>query len=226
MIRFRSIISRIVALHVVAIGATSVLMPLALYYLLNEATNSLHRDALRSQAFTIASFLRPQPDGGLALDIPAGMRPLYSGDYGLYSYAVLDPEGRVLFSSRSDGAALFALDESAVRDWYVRRRSTGALLFGVSVARPIGDHMYFVQIGQDLAHRDVIIDDVVAQFLPRVAWITFPILLLLLLIDIVIFRRALDTVRDASTTAASIGPQRTEVRLPEQAMPSEIAPLV
>jgi len=226
VIRFRSIIGRIVALHVVAIGVTSVLMPLALYYLLNEATNSLHRDALRSQAFTIGSFLRPQPDGGLALDIPAGMRPLYSGDYGLYAYAVLDPEGRVLFSSRSDGTALFELDEGAVRDWYVRRRSTGALLFGVSVARPIGEHMYFVQVGQDLAHRDVIIDDVVTQFLPRVAWITFPILLLLLLIDIVIFRRALSTVRDASTTAASIGPQRTEVRLPEQAMPSEIAPLV
>jgi hypothetical protein len=52
--------------------------------------------------------------------------------------------------------------------------------------------MYFVQVGQDLAHRDVIIDDVVASFFPRVAWITFPILLLLLLIDIVIFRRALD----------------------------------
>ena len=54
MIRFRSIISRIVALHVVAIGVTSMLMPLALYYLLNQAANSLHRDALRSQAFTIA----------------------------------------------------------------------------------------------------------------------------------------------------------------------------
>jgi signal transduction histidine kinase len=226
VIRFRSIISRIVALHVVAIGVTSVLMPLALYYLLNEAANSLHRDALRSQAFTVASFLRPTPEGGVTLDIPEGMRPLYSRDYGLYAYAVLDPEGHVLFSSRSDGQALFSLDESAVRDWYIRRRSTGALLFGVSVARPIGEHMYFVQVAQDLAHRDVIIDDVVSQFMPRVAWITFPILLLLLLIDIVIFRRALETVREASTTAASIGPQRTDVRLPEQTMPSEIAPLV
>jgi signal transduction histidine kinase len=226
VIRFRSIISRIVAFHVVAIGVTSVLMPLALYYLLNEAANSLHRDALRSQAFTIGSFLRPQPDGSLTLDIPTEVRPLYSGGYGLYAYAVLDPDGRVLFSSRSDGSALFALDEHAVRDWYIRRRTTGAVLFGVSVARPIGDHMYFVQVGQDLAHRDVIIDDVVSSFFPRVAWITFPILLLLLLIDIVIFRRALDTVREASDIAASIGPQRTEVRLPELAVPSEIGPLV
>ena len=226
MIRFRSIISRIVAFHVVAVGVTAVLMSLALYYLLNEAANGLHRGALRSQAFTIASFLRPRPDGGLTLDIPAEMRPLYSGDYGLYAFAVLDADGRVLFSSRNDGAALFAHDEQAVRDWYARRPGSGAIIFGVSVARPIGDRMYFVQVGQDLTHRDVIIDDVVSQFFPRVAWITFPILLLLLLFDIFIFRRALSSVREASQTAASIGPQRTDVRLPEEAVPSEIAPLV
>ncbi len=226
MIRFRSIISRIVAFHIVAIAVTSVLMPLALYYLLNEAANNLHRDALRSQAFTIGSFLRPQPDGGVALDIPNEVRPLYTGGYGLFAYAVLDPDGNVLFSSRADSSALFALDEQGVRDWHVRRRSTGAVLFGVSVAWPVADRMYFVQVAQDLAHRDVIIDDVVSSFFGRVAWIIFPILLLLLLIDIVIFRRALDTVREASDTAASIGPQRTEVRLPETAVPSEIAPLV
>ena len=210
----------------VAIGVTSILMPLALYYLLDQAANNLHRDALRSQAFTISSFLRPQPDGGLALDIPTEVQPLYSGNYGLYAYAILDTQGRVLFSSRSDGGALFTPDEQSVSDWFIRRRSTGAVLFGVSVPRPIGERMYFIQVGQDLAHRDVIIDDVVASFFPRVAWITFPILLLLLLIDILIFRRALDPVREASTTAAAIGPQRTEVRLPEQSMPAEIAPLV
>ena len=35
MIRFRSIITRIVALHVLALGLTSILMPLALYWLLD-----------------------------------------------------------------------------------------------------------------------------------------------------------------------------------------------
>jgi len=226
MIRFRSIITRMVALHVVAIGVTSILMPLALYWLLNQAANNLHRDALRSQAFTIGSFLRPQPDGRVQLDIPPELRPLYSGGYGLYAYAVLDSDSKVLFSSRTDGAALFSPDEQSMRDWFIRRGTSGAVLFGVSVARPIGEHMYWIQVGQDLAHRDVIIDDVVASFFPRVAWITFPILLLLLAFDIMIFRRALDPVREASTTAAAIGPQRTEVRLPEQTMPVEIAPLV
>ena len=126
MTRFRSIISRVVALHVVAIGVTSVLMPLALYWLLNQAANNLHADALRGQAFTIASFLRPQPDGRLSLEIPPEVRPLYSDGYGLYAYAVLDTEARVLFSSRSDGSAVFVQDQQSQRDWFLRRRSTGA----------------------------------------------------------------------------------------------------
>jgi signal transduction histidine kinase len=224
--RFRSIISRVVALHVIAIGVTSILMPLALYWLLNQAANSLHRDALRSQAATIAGFLRPQPDGSVTLDIPSEIQPLYSGGYGLYAYAVLDSAGRVLFSSRNDGAPLFSFEESGRGDWVERLRSTGSVLFGVSVARPVGQRMYWIQVAQDLSHRDVIIDDVVTTFFPRVGWITFPILLVLLLIDILIFRRALEPVREASTTAAAIGPARTDVRLPEQAMPAEIVPLV
>ena len=121
---------------------------------------------------------------------------------------------------------LFSFEESGRGDWVERLRSTGSVLFGVSVARPVGQRMYWIQVGQDLSHRDVIIDDVVTSFFPRVGWITFPILLVLLLIDILIFRRALEPVREASTTAAAIGPARTDVRLPEQAMPAEIVPLV
>ena len=226
MNRLRSIISRIVALHVVAIAVTSILIPLALNWLLNQAANSLHADALRGQAFTIGSFLRPRPDGRLALDMPPEVRPLYSEGYGLYVYAVLDTAGHVLFSSRPDGSTVFTPDAQSQREWFLRRRSTGAEMFGVSVPRAIGEQVYWIQVGQDLTHRDVIIDDVVASFLPRVAWITFPILLLLLGIDILIFRRALKPVSEASTTAAAIGPKRTDLRLPEQTMPTEIVPLV
>ncbi len=227
MTRFRSILSRVVALHVVAIGVTSVLMPLALYWLLNEAANSLHRDALRAQALTIASFLRPTPNGGdVTLEIPPEAQPIYSGEYALYAYAILDSKGHVLFTSRPDDAPLSSPGDPLADDSFVRRRTKGTVLIGVNVPRAIGDRLYWIQVGQDLAHRDVIIDDIVATFLPRVAWITFPILLLLLLIDIMIFRRALDPVRAASDTAASIGPTSTEVRLPEQSMPTEIVPLV
>lgn len=226
MNRFRSIISRVVALHVVAVGLTSILMPLALYWLLNQAANNLHRDALRSQALTIGSFLRPTPSGATQLDIPAEAMPLYSGEYALYSYAVLDADGKVLFSSRGDDKPLFSSIDPSSSEWFSRRRSSGSVLFGVSVPRAVGERLYWIQVGQDLTHRDVIIDDIVTSFIPRVAWITFPILLLLLLIDILIFRRALEPVRQALTTAAAIGPTSTDIRLPEASMPAEVVPLV
>lgn len=226
MIRFRSIITRIVALHVLALAATAILMPLALYWLLNQAANNLLRDTLRSEALTVSSFLHLQPDDSLTMEIPADVRPLYSSYTGLYAFAVLDAHDHVLFSSRADGKALFAPSERSVSEWSTRRSSTGSTLFGVTVIRPIGDKLYSIQVAQDLANRDVIIDDIVRSFLPSVAWITFPILLALLVIDILIFRRALEPVRAASTTAAKIGPQRTELRLPEQNMPKEVVPLV
>ncbi|HZB57019.1 MAG TPA: ATP-binding protein [Reyranella sp.] len=225
MTRFRSILSRVVALHVVTIGVISIVMPLALYWLLNEAANGLHRDALRSQAVTISGFLKPAANG-VVLDIPPEMEPLYAGSYGLYAYAVLDSQGHVLFSSRNDDSVLFPPKEARTGDWAMRRRTTGSVLFGVSVSRTVDGRTYLIQVAQDLAHRDVIIDDIVASFFPSVAWITFPLLLALLLIDIMIFRRALKPVREASTTAATIGPTNTEVRLPETAMPTEIVPLV
>lgn len=226
MTRFRSIISRVVALHVIAIGATSILMPLALYWLLHDAANKLHRDALHSQALTVSTFLRAQPGGGVALDMPPEAEAIYSGAYGLYAYAVLDSDGKVLFSSRANRAPLSTVGEPLTSGSFTRRRSTGTVLFGVNVARTIDGRLYWIQVGQDLAHRDVIVDDIVASFFPGVAWVTFPILLALLLIDILIFGRALKPVREASRTAAAIGPASTDVRLPERNLPTEIVPLV
>jgi len=72
----------------------------------------------------------------------------------------------------------------------------------------------------------VLIDDIVAEFITRVGWITAPILLLLLVIDVVIFRRALRPIIAASALAERIGPARTELRLPEEGMPQEVVPLV
>jgi signal transduction histidine kinase len=51
-------------------------------------------------------------------------------------------------------------------------------------------------------------------------------LLFLLAIDIVIFRRALRPLLNASELAKKINPRRTDIRLPPEEMPKEILPLV
>ena len=138
-----------------------------------------------------------------------------------------DDSGRVLFSSFPDGRAITAR----------RRRSNEAVPFFAALRRQ--RHLsasacrsrspaknLWVQVSQDLAHRDVLIDDIVADFFTRVGWITAPILFLLLVIDVAIIRRALRPVIAASNLAERIGPLRTDLRLPETGMPREVQPLV
>jgi signal transduction histidine kinase len=224
--RFKSILSRIVVLHVVAVVITSVFMSLALSWLLNYATNNIHNEAMQEQAVSVGEHLTAQPDGHLVLDLPQDLLGLYSQAYGRYSYAVIDEHGRVLFSSLKDNAALFPADARSSDVEFLQQRLGDATVSGASVRKTVGSQSVWIQAGEDLANRDVLIDDIVADFYRDVGWITLPILLVLLIADIAIFRRALRPLREASEIASDIGPTRTDVRLPTDEIPREVRPLV
>ncbi len=226
MIRFRSVVSRIVALHVAAIVVASICMPMALYLMLKSAAQQLHERALRDQAAEISHYLRIGPDGQPRLSLTAALREFYSGAYGRAAFAVLDREGQVLFSSLPGNRAIGPVQQSGSPVEFFTLHRKGGDVAAASVAEEAAGRTLFVQVSEDLAHRDVLIDDIVSQFFPRVGWIIGPILLLLLLIDVVIFRRAMRPIVDASALAEKIGPNRTGLRLPEASMPREVEPLV
>ena len=226
MLRFKSIISRIVFLHVVAVAITSVLMSLALSWLLSYATDNIHDKAMQDQAVTVGGHLNLTSDGRFELNLPLDLLGLYSQAYGRYSYAVTDENGAVLFSSLPDKSALFPADKRQTPVEFLHHRRGNATVFGASVKKTIGDKTVWIQTGEDLANRDVLTDDIVADFYRNVGWITLPILLVLLLADIAIFRRALRPLREASEIAESIAPERPGVRLPTEEIPQEVRPLV
>jgi len=224
--RFKSILSRIVFLHVVAVVITSILMSLALSWLLSYATNNIHDKAMQEQAVSVGEHLRALPDGSLELKLPQDLLGLYSQPYGRYSYAVIDGKGRVLFSSLGDHAALFPADTGSSDVEFLQQRRGDATVSGASIKKTVGDQIVWIQAGEDLANRDVLIDDIVADFYRNVGWITLPILLVLLIADIAIFRRALRPLRQASEIASKIGPTRTDLRLPTEEIPQEVRSLV
>jgi len=226
VIRFKSIISRIVILHVIAVAITSILMSLALSWLLNLATNNIHNKAMEEQATSLAHHLVAQADGSLSLELPPDLLGLYSQPYGRYSYAVVDDSGNALFSSLKDQAPIFPADPRAAAVQFLETRKGDAAISGASIRRVVGTKTVWIQAAEDLANRDVLIDDIVADFFKNVGWITLPILLVLLATDIAIFRRALLPLRQASEIAQQIGPARTDVRLPVDDIPSEVRPLV
>jgi signal transduction histidine kinase len=226
MFRFRSIVTRTIALHLVAIAATSILMPLALYLMLNHTALDLQNTALREQADQILNYINRDTDGTLRLDMPRSIAELYSEGYGRYAFAVLDEDGRVMFSSLPNNGRVANVSPRGDQPVYFTERRDGATLYGVSLPVGAAGRKLTIQVSQDLAHRDVLIDDIVADFFTRVGWITAPILFLLLVIDVAIIRRAMRPVIAASNLAERIGPLRTDLRLPEADMPREVRPLV
>ncbi|RXH02527.1 ATP-binding protein [Bradyrhizobium zhanjiangense] len=209
---FKSLIWRIVFLHIVAVAMVAIVLPLVLFWLLNSEIDQLHRDGMRAQAEVLAERIVAQPDGSLTFNLPDSLRGLYSDAYGRYQYDIRDGEGRLLFSShRRTGAAALRPSET---------------ISGAGVTRIIDGKMVRIRVAEDLAHRDVIIDDIISNFFRRVGWITIPILLVLLATDIIIFRRAIAPLWRASEEASNIGPARTDIRLPTKRIPREIMPLV
>lgn len=233
MFRLRSITFRIIALHIIAIAVAAVALPLALNLFMDSAVRRLHFDAICEQAEWLARHLQHGPDGKLTLDLPTGLRDLFSAQYGRYTYAMLDADGRVLFSSDPDHAPIFPVNDPSATDQTddssaeLRTIQRGSkTIEGASIRKDIDGTPIWIQLGEDLAHRDVVLDDVTAQFLQKAGLITIPILLILLLADIVIVRHAMASLLRASASAKEISPLRIDVRLPDNDTPQEILPLV
>ncbi|WP_371421450.1 sensor histidine kinase [Tardiphaga sp.] len=220
-----SILSRVVALHIVAVALTSLAMCMALSWLLNRATDNIHDEAMSKQAAAIASYLRMGPDGKPVLQLPPDLQGIYSQPYNRYLYAVVDENGIALFSSQTNGAPVFSdwARTDLSRD---ETRHGDATISGVSLRKTLDGKDFWIQTGENLSNRDALTDDITRGFFREVGWITVPILLILLVIDIAIFRRALRPLRHASLVAQDIGPTRTDVRLPADNMPLEIKPLM
>jgi signal transduction histidine kinase len=212
---FKSLISRIVFMHILAVAVVAILLPLVLFWLLNSEVDQLHRDGMRTQAEVLAERIVAAPDGLLTFNLPDSLRGLYSEAYGRYLYDIRDADGRLLFSSRRKTGAAAA-----------QTSPLSETISGASVTRIIDGKIVRIRVAEDLAHRDVIIDDIISNFFRRVGWITIPILLVLLAADIIIFRRALAPLWKASEEASNIGPARTDIRLPTKQIPREIMPLV
>jgi signal transduction histidine kinase len=226
MLRFKSIFSRIIFLHTIAVVLTAILMPSVLLFLLNSEVTDLQRTTMLKQADRLARHLSRRADGSWAFNLPPELQSQYSSDYGRYFYAVIDKSRNVLFSSLKTERPIFASDALKPKAASLTVSERGSDISGVSLPKTINGQNLWIQVAEDLSHRDVLTDDVVRHFVQRVGWITLPVLILLLTIDILIFRRAARPLLEVSERALAITPKRLDVRLPATQIPIEIQPLV
>lgn len=228
MLRRRSILSHIIVLHILAVIGTAVLLRSVLHWSLTSDVANLQLKTMETQVDRFARRLRHSSAEGWSLNLPAGIRDQYSDAYGRYGYAIVDDAGTAIFSSRGDNKPLFAVDRDMPDVVPHRSRTPGGTktIAGTSIRKTIDGENVWIQVSEDLSHRDVIVDDLLNDFLQQAVWIIVPVLLLLLVADIIIFRMAIRPLHRASDRAMHISPIRLDVRLPTADIPSEIRPLV
>jgi signal transduction histidine kinase len=224
-LRFRSAFSHIIWLQVLAIAATSLVMPATILLLLNRNVTDFQHHMLMRHEQALLSALTVGGDGRLALSGEA--RAPYAQGGGGFAFAVLDPAGRVLLASTPNGQPLVRLNPAARGPmWFDKGSSPTGQYYGGVFAASVGGRAIWIELGQNLEDPDVVIDDITARFVPQIAWLTLAILLALLTADVFIVRRGFDPVLRASRMAEAIGPDSIDVRLPLEGMPTEVAPMV
>jgi signal transduction histidine kinase len=222
-VNFRSTFSQIVWLQVVAIAATSLAIPLAIYVFLSGMVQGYQVQMLHRREQVLFHALGSGADARLTL--PPGLEAPYAQEISGFAFSVVDGSGRVQLSSQADQGALGVLPPT--RNPGVFRRRTGKGVYvGASFPEVFHGRPIWIQVEQNQDNPDVVLDDVVARFLPATAWLTAALLLFLLVADIVIVRRGLAPILRASAMARAISPARLDPRLPTDGMPSEIMPLV
>ena len=150
-------------------------------------------------------------DGRWKLSLPAELAAVYARGIGGYALAVSDeevdsfsilpfPQGEDLLKTRPTDERL------------LEQRVHGTDYYGLVYPVRAAGHTAWIGVAQNYDSPDVIIDDVVARFLRRIAWIMLPIFALLLVLDVILIRRVLRPVREASDVAAHISLPRKAYR--------------
>ena len=217
-LRIASLQSRIILFHLAALVLVAAAVPLANYLVINRSANLFEVRILRSHAEQIAHYLRKDEAGQWRLALPADLSEVYGQGLEGLSYAVRDRAGHLLVVSGKDSDAALIPPRRSL----TRLTRGGDQVYGVAV-----DHDGIsVAVAQNAQYPDVIFDDIVTDYLSRIGWFTVAILALLLAVDIVIIRRALHPVVQASAIASAISHKRTDLRLPLTDLPRELVPLI
>ncbi len=224
---FGSITLRILWLHIITAVVGAILMPLALYGLLTKESNQIHYDAMVDKADRIAHAIQVDESGRARLQMPPEEAALYVEAYARYAYSLIDGAGVMIASSSARTTPIFDEPFNATDETFAyKTRTDTTLLAGIRKPVKIGDTRLWVEVAENMSHRDVLIDDVLVDFIAWIVWTSLFFFGIILIVDVAVVRRAFRPVLQASALAKQIGPGRPDIRLDLAHVPREVAPLV
>jgi signal transduction histidine kinase len=200
-----------------------------LVYRAYDTADTLNDRELSLRAADLARYVVRPADGAARLELPPELQKAYEATPGDDIFAIRGGDGRLIaaqptafgplverWPAPTDDPGYFRLAGIAggAQDYY------GLGLTLDSAAGPVA--IWVARAGGGSA----LIRSLLEDFVLDIAWVIPLFMLLCLAIAIVAVRSSLGPIRQVSEIAASIGPSTTSVRLPEENLPREIAPLV
>jgi signal transduction histidine kinase len=184
---------------------------------------------LDRRATDLAHHVVGLPDGEAKLELPPALASIYDSPAQAYVYAIRTRGGQLIaavprelgelvgnWPPGGDEPSFFSLKAFGPRalDYYgytVRIDGTAGPLT-VTIAQATGT--------ADFVHT------ILQEFVLDIAWIIPLVVALALAVGVLSIRHGLRPLREVSALAGTIGPNRTNIRLPERDLPAELQPLV
>jgi two-component system, OmpR family, sensor histidine kinase TctE len=227
-LRLRSLQAQLaIRLAAVILVATALGVGAIVYEGMNAA-DALGNEQLARRAAEIAQYVAAGSDG-LHLELPAKLDQIYRSPGRTDIFAMQAGDGRLIATSEPELAAVIAQSSAGGTAPHPLRLeefgSTGQDYYGlvVSAASPAGPLTVLVARASDA---DALAHALLHEFVREVAWVIPLFAAATLAVGVWSIRRGLRPVRLASERAASITPDRSGVRLPVDALPTELVPLV
>jgi two-component system, OmpR family, sensor histidine kinase TctE len=200
-----------------------------LVYRAYDTADTLNDRELTLRAEDLVRYVVRQPDGTVRLELPDPLQRAYDAAPDLDMFAIRGSDGRIIGAQPSAFGA-------AVERWPAPTNDP-AYFHLAGIAGGTQDY-YGLGIALDSAGGPVaiwvaragggsaLVHSLLQEFVFDIAWVIPVFMLLSLAIAILAIRATLRPIRSVSDIASSIGPSTTSVRLPEDDLPREIAPLV
>ncbi|PTM45533.1 signal transduction histidine kinase [Sphingomonas aerolata] len=220
----RSLMAQILRWHAIAVLITAVAVAGGVYLFLDTTAARIQHQTVHVHTQALRQALSQDARGRLHLTQDRTSAAVFAPGAG-FAFRIVDPRGAVLFRSDSPILVPLAAIPLSHEERFFRRQSRHAFYAGASSPVRVGSARVWIIVLQNLTHPDYILDDLLAQFLLYGLAIVTPVLLLLLAIDVLIIRRAVAPVRQASASLRTDDALPLDLRLHDDRLPAEVRPL-
>ena len=189
----------------------------------------INQRELDRRAAELAGHVVGSSDKEARLELPPELASIYASPDQTYAYAVRTSNGRLIAASpRELGELVGNWPAGGDEPDFFSLKAFGPKAldyYGYTVLLDGPAGPLSVTIAQATGAAEFV-HTILAEFVLDIAWIIPLVVALALVVGVLSIRHGLRPLREVSALAASIGPNRTDIRLPEKDLPDELRPLV